>query len=107
MDTVNIHEAKTHFSKLLEKLSSGEEREIIIAKAGQPVAKLTPIQHQPPKRVLGALADEIWEAPDCWEPDEELADSMTDSPLLPDQADPGDQTAKLPHVAESETNYET
>jgi len=40
MSSVNIHEAKTHFSKLLEKVQQGEE--IIIAKAGQPIAKLLP-----------------------------------------------------------------
>ena len=39
MQFVNIHEAKTRFSKLLEKVQKGEE--IIIAKAGRPIAKLT------------------------------------------------------------------
>ena len=38
MDTYNIHEAKTHLSKLIERVSSGEE--IVIGKAGKPVAKL-------------------------------------------------------------------
>lgn len=38
MQTVNIHEAKTHFSKLLEKVQEGET--VIIAKAGHPIAKL-------------------------------------------------------------------
>jgi prevent-host-death family protein len=38
--TVNIHEAKTHFSKLIERVRLGEE--IVIAKAGQPVARLVP-----------------------------------------------------------------
>ncbi|MEO6022573.1 MAG: type II toxin-antitoxin system prevent-host-death family antitoxin, partial [Burkholderiales bacterium] len=38
MDTVNIHHAKTHLSKLVEQASQGEE--IIIAKAGKPMAKL-------------------------------------------------------------------
>jgi prevent-host-death family protein len=38
---VNIHEAKTHFSKLLERVALGEE--IIIARAGEPVAKLIPL----------------------------------------------------------------
>ena len=38
--TVNIHEAKTHFSKLIERVRLGEE--IIIAKAGEPVARLVP-----------------------------------------------------------------
>jgi prevent-host-death family protein len=38
METVNIHEAKTHLSRLIERLGHGEE--IIIAKAGKPVARL-------------------------------------------------------------------
>jgi prevent-host-death family protein len=42
---VNIHQAKTHFSKLLERVALGEE--IIIARAGHPVAKLSPFA---PKR---------------------------------------------------------
>jgi prevent-host-death family protein len=39
---VNIHEAKTHLSRLLERVAMGEE--VIIAKAGKPVAKLVPIK---------------------------------------------------------------
>jgi prevent-host-death family protein len=38
METVNIHEAKTHLSRLIERILQGEE--IIIAKAGKPVARL-------------------------------------------------------------------
>lgn len=38
MQIVNIHEAKTHFSKLLEKVQGGET--VVIAKAGTPIAKL-------------------------------------------------------------------
>jgi prevent-host-death family protein len=38
---VNVHEAKTHFSKLLERVALGEE--IIIARAGEPLAKLSPL----------------------------------------------------------------
>lgn len=40
-DAVNIHEAKTHFSKLLERVALGEE--IIIARAGEPIAKISPL----------------------------------------------------------------
>ena len=39
--TVNIHEAKTHFSKLLRRVARGEE--IVIARSGQPIARLSPI----------------------------------------------------------------
>jgi prevent-host-death family protein len=58
MTTVNIHAAKTHLSRLLEKAAGGEE--VIIAKAGTPMAKLgpvTPIGHK--KRRLGLLAGRI------------------------------------------------
>jgi len=51
MSTVNIHEAKTHLSRLLEAVAAGEE--IIIAKAGKPIAKLVPIEK--PKRKPGTL----------------------------------------------------
>lgn len=40
--TVNIHDAKTHFSKLLERVRLGEE--VIVARAGTPVARLVPIE---------------------------------------------------------------
>jgi len=40
MTVFNIHEAKTHFSKLLERVLSGEE--VVIAKAGKPIARLLP-----------------------------------------------------------------
>jgi prevent-host-death family protein len=40
--TVNIHAAKTHFSQLLERVARGEE--VVIAKAGKPVARLVPIE---------------------------------------------------------------
>ena len=45
MDTVNIHEAKTHLSRLVEKAAKGES--VIIAKAGKPMAKLVPIDPPP------------------------------------------------------------
>lgn len=42
MHMTNIHEAKTHFSKLIESVANGEE--VIIAKSGKPVAKLVPFK---------------------------------------------------------------
>lgn len=59
---VNIHEAKTHFSKLIERVRAGEE--IVIAKAGRPVAKLVPIEPKPKRRFPGSAKDKIWMAPD-------------------------------------------
>ncbi|MEW6280644.1 MAG: type II toxin-antitoxin system Phd/YefM family antitoxin [Candidatus Eremiobacterota bacterium] len=49
---VNVHEAKTHLSRLLERVAAGEE--IVIAKAGRPVARLVPIQGARPRRKPGA-----------------------------------------------------
>lgn len=54
---VNIHQAKTNFSKLIEAAMRGEE--IIIAKAGKPAAKLVPIAISKPKRKPGALKGKI------------------------------------------------
>ncbi len=56
MQTVNIHAAKTNFSRLVDEAASGAE--IIIAKAGKPVAKLVPLEpvEEKPRRKLGALA---------------------------------------------------
>ena len=54
---INVHEAKTHFSRLLSKVESGEE--ITIAKAGKPVALLVPIRHNVVKRVPGTAKGEI------------------------------------------------
>ena len=50
--TVNIHQAKTHFSKLIARVRAGEE--IVVAKAGTPVAKLVPIEAKPKRRVPGS-----------------------------------------------------
>jgi prevent-host-death family protein len=49
--TVNIHEAKTHLSRLLERVQNGEE--ITIAKAGKPIATLNAIREHPARRVPG------------------------------------------------------
>ena len=54
---VNIHEAKTHLSKLLEKVALGEE--VVIAKAGKPVAKLVPIPSERPRFQLGSAMGEF------------------------------------------------
>jgi len=48
---INIHEAKTHLSKLIERALSGER--IIVAKAGKPQVVLTPYEARPKRRELG------------------------------------------------------
>lgn len=47
-DSINIHEAKTHFAKLLERVAQGEE--VVIAEGGTPIAKLVPIPVSMPSR---------------------------------------------------------
>ena len=56
--TVNIHEAKTHFSKLIARVLAGEE--IVISKAGKPVARLVPIAPKPKARVFGSGRGTVW-----------------------------------------------
>ena len=82
---VNVHEAKTNLSKLLEKLSTGEENEITIARAGTPIAKLISYSPTSKRRVLGSLSghSEYWETPDYWEPAEELIDLSINGPIFP------------------------
>jgi prevent-host-death family protein len=64
MGVFNVHEAKTHLSRLLERVARGEE--IIIAKSGRPVAKLVPVAAEP--RRPGRLKGRIRLGPDFDEP---------------------------------------
>lgn len=57
MEVINIHDAKTNFSKLVDRAAAGEE--IIIAKAGKPAASLAPIKNSKPERVFGSLRGKI------------------------------------------------
>jgi prevent-host-death family protein len=63
---VNIHEAKTHLSKLLAQVKKGQE--IIIAKSGKPIAKLIPIVEKPARRVPGTAKDKITISPSFDDP---------------------------------------
>jgi prevent-host-death family protein len=51
MKSVNVHEAKTHFSKLLARVEKGHE--VLISRAGKPVARLVPHETEPPAPVFG------------------------------------------------------
>ena len=59
---VNIHEAKTHLSRLIDEVAAGAE--IIIAKAGKPMARLSPISVPARKKHLGLLKGRIKVADD-------------------------------------------
>lgn len=73
MQTVNIHEAKTHLSRLLEQVAGGEE--VVIARAGKAIARLVPLEAKPKKRQLGLLKGKL-KVPDDFDApmtDEELS----------------------------------
>jgi prevent-host-death family protein len=69
--TVNIHEAKTHLSRLVEQAAAGEE--IVIAKAGKPIAKIVRLSPAEPRLRLGLLKG-IGTVPDDF--DEPLPDDV-------------------------------
>ena len=66
MATVNIHEAKTHFSKLVDRVLQGEE--VVIAKAGRPVARLVPLPPKVPRRTPGSARGQVEVGTDFDEP---------------------------------------
>jgi len=67
---VNLHEAKTHLSRLVDRAAAGEE--IVIARAGKPVARLVSIDELAKPRRLGLFAGEIRIADDFDELPEDL-----------------------------------
>jgi prevent-host-death family protein len=82
----NIHQAKTHLSKLIERAEAGEE--VIIARAGKPAVRLMPIVGAPAwpaanegdelPRWVGSLRGQIWIAPDMDAVEAEIAREMED-----------------------------
>ena len=66
---VNVHEAKTHLSRLLDRAAAGEE--IVIGRAGKPVARLVPLAKRE-QRTFGWLKGQISIADDFDAPNEEL-----------------------------------
>ena len=59
---VNIHKAKTHFSKLIQRVEGGEA--VTIARAGVPVARLVPAEKKQGTRPLGFARGQLWVADD-------------------------------------------
>ena len=90
MTKVNVHEAKTNLSKLIEKVKNGEE--VIIAKNGVPEVRLVPYE-KASKDWWGMDAGKIWIAEDFdeWPPD--IWEALTDPKIFPDEAEREDETS--------------
>lgn len=69
---VNIHEAKSQLSKLIERAESGEE--VVVARAGTPVIRLAPVSNSSVKRTPGAWAGKVWMAADFDETPDDIID---------------------------------
>lgn len=69
----NVHEAKTHLSRILEQVATGEE--VVICKAGEPVAKVVPLRARVKRTGRGSLKGQIRIADDF----DELPDDMADA----------------------------
>jgi prevent-host-death family protein len=74
---VNIHQAKTNFSQLVERAEAGEE--IIIARDGHPCARLVPLASGSRRSMAGKFAGQIWMADDFMETPQDIIDSFYDS----------------------------
>jgi len=71
---VNIHEAKTHLSRLVEQVEAGEE--VVIARAGRPVARLVGLHVRIRPRVPGQWRGLVHLAPDFDAPDDDVLASF-------------------------------
>ena len=91
--TYNIHEAKTHLSKLLAQVGNGDE--VLIARAGKTIAKLVPASdpsRQP--RKLGTAIGMGTVPEDFNDPDPELEDLFYNGPIFPEPSAPASNSRK-------------
>jgi len=75
--SVNIHEAKTHLSRLVARVEKGET--FLISRAGRPVARLIPFESEPFRRIPGLDAGRIWVADNFDDPLDEDDFPLSDS----------------------------
>lgn len=82
---VNMLEAKTQLSRLVEAVESGAEAEIIIARNGRPAAKLVPIDEKPKRRRLGLAKGKYpsLTMDDIQALDDQVAKQLEQSPIFP------------------------
>ncbi len=74
IETVNIHQAKTHLSRLVERVERGEE--VVIARAGRPIARLVPYRARTEPRIPGIWRGRVTLAPDFDITDPTLLDAF-------------------------------
>jgi prevent-host-death family protein len=79
VEPVNIHDAKTHLSRLIDRVEHGEE--VVISRAGTPVAKLVPLDRSARRTGGGSLRGQVTMAPD-WDSDE-VNDAIADQFGIP------------------------
>ncbi|MGC4949847.1 type II toxin-antitoxin system Phd/YefM family antitoxin [Streptomyces sp. DT224] len=70
----NVHEAKTHLSRILEQVATGEE--VVISKAGEPVAKVVPLRTRVARTGRGSLRGQIRIGHDFDELPDDVADAF-------------------------------
>lgn len=76
----NVHEAKTHLSRILEQVEAGEE--VVISRAGEPVAKVVPLPKRVQRRGRGSLKGKVVMADD-WDSDEVNEEIARDFGMIP------------------------
>lgn len=79
MTQVNVHQAKTHLSRLIEAIESGSEREIVIARAGKPAARLVPVA--PAQHLRRGLAKGKWNL-SGFDADDAMIEAMFEGRIL-------------------------
>jgi prevent-host-death family protein len=77
-ETVNMHQAKSSLSRLVERALAGEE--VVIARNGEPLVQLVPVQKKRKPRVPGRLKGQVWIGPDFEFTDEEITE-LFEAPL--------------------------
>jgi len=82
MVAVNMHEAKTRLSALVDAVESGREAEVVIARNGRPAARIVPLAAKKPIR-LGLAKGKFTVPDDFGEYDEEIASLFNDGELFP------------------------
>jgi prevent-host-death family protein len=80
MKIINIQAAKTHLSRIVEEVISGEE--IVLAKAGKPLVKLVAFKGPRVPRTPGIFVGAGWESPGAWDSAESEVQASIDGPMF-------------------------